>query len=40
MYHFGNHRLISENGHAKVVENGFWQGTVVYLETLVSTKFC
>ncbi|MCQ2307198.1 MAG: STAS-like domain-containing protein [Bacteroidales bacterium] len=36
--HSGNHKLISENGHAKVVENGFWQGAVIYLEITTSKE--
>lgn len=36
--HSGNHKLISENGHAEVVENGFWQGTVIYLEITTSRE--
>ena len=29
--HSGNHKLIIENGTTTVVENGFWQGTLIYM---------
>ena len=30
--HSGSHKLITENGNTAVVENGFWQGTLIYME--------
>jgi anti-sigma regulatory factor (Ser/Thr protein kinase) len=30
--HSGNHKLIVKNGKRQVVENGFWQGTLIYME--------
>ena len=30
--HSGSHKLIYENGKAEVRENGYWQGTIVYME--------
>ena len=30
--HSGNHKLIVKDGKASVIENGFWQGTLIYLE--------
>lgn len=30
--HSGNHKLIYKDGEANIVENGYWQGTIVYLE--------
>ena len=30
--HSGSHKLIIENGVTSVVENGFWQGTLIYME--------
>ena len=30
--HSGSHKLITENGNTSVVENGFWQGTLIYME--------
>jgi len=30
--HSGNHKLVYKNNETKVVENGFWQGTIVYME--------
>ena len=30
--HSGNHKLVRENGVETVAENGFWQGTLIYLE--------
>lgn len=29
--HSGNHKLTIENGTTTVVENGFWQGTLIYM---------
>lgn len=30
--HSGNHKLIYKDGQTQVIENGFWQGTIIYLE--------
>lgn len=30
--HSGHHKLITKNGQTEVVENGFWQGTLIYME--------
>ena len=30
--HSGNHKLIIKDGNTTVVENGFWQGTLIYME--------
>ena len=30
--HSGSHKLIIENGMSSVIENGFWQGTLIYME--------
>ena len=30
--HSGNHKLIIRDGNTIVVENGFWQGTLIYME--------
>lgn len=30
--HSGSHKLIIMDGHSSVVENGFWQGTLIYME--------
>ena len=32
--HSGNHFLCYENGSAKVEDDGFWQGTIVFLELI------
>ncbi len=34
--HSGNHKLVEENGQTTVVRNGFWQGTIVYMEIRTS----
>lgn len=36
--HSGNHKLISKGGETIVVENGFWQGTIVYMEISTSKE--
>lgn len=36
--HSGNHKLISKDGETVVVENGFWQGTIVYMEISTSKE--
>ena len=30
--HSGSHKLIIENGNTTIIENGFWQGTLIYME--------
>ncbi len=30
--HSGSHKLIIKDGHSSVVDNGFWQGTLIYME--------
>lgn len=30
--HSGNHKLIIKDGRTSVIENGFWQGTLIYME--------
>ena len=30
--HSGRHKLIIKDGNTSIVENGFWQGTLIYLE--------
>lgn len=30
--HSDNHKLISKNGSAEIIETDFWQGTIVYME--------
>lgn len=30
--HSGNHKLIIRDGKTSVIENGFWQGTLIYME--------
>lgn len=30
--HSGNHKLIFKDGKAEVVQNGLWQGAIVYIE--------
>ena len=30
--HSGNHKLIIKDGNTSVIENGFWQGTLIYME--------
>lgn len=34
--HSGSHKLIEENGHTTIVDNGFWQGTIIYMEISTS----
>lgn len=36
--HSGNHKLLVENGKTSVVENGYWQGTLIYLEIGTETE--
>ena len=30
--HSGSHKLITQNGHTEIIENGLWQGTLIYME--------
>ena len=30
--HSGSHKLIIKDGSSTVIENGFWQGTLIYME--------
>ena len=30
--HSGHHKLIIKDGNTSVIENGFWQGTLIYME--------
>ena len=30
--HSGSHKLITKNGQTDIIENGFWQGTLIYME--------
>ena len=34
--HSGHHKLISQGGHTEVIEDGLWQGTIVYMEISTS----
>lgn len=34
----GHHKLISKDGKTEVVENGLWQGTIVYMEITTSKE--
>lgn len=34
--HSGNHKLIHKGDVTEVVENGFWQGTIIYMEITTS----
>lgn len=34
--HSGSHKLVMKDGNISVVENGFWQGTLIYME--ISTE--
>ena len=34
--HSGNHKLIYKDGNTEIVENGLWQGTIVYMEIRTS----
>ncbi|MBQ8989256.1 MAG: hypothetical protein IJ067_06165 [Prevotella sp.] len=36
--HSGNHKLIIEGGKSSVVENGYWQGTLIYMEIGTETE--
>ena len=30
--HSGTHKLMIKDGETSVIENGFWQGTLIYME--------
>ena len=30
--HSGSHKLITKNGRTEIIENGLWQGTLIYME--------
>lgn len=34
--HSGHHKLISRKGEAEILENGLWQGTIVFMEITTS----
>lgn len=36
--HSGNHKLIYKDGNTEIVENGLWQGTIVYMEIRTSKE--
>lgn len=36
--HSGNHKLTYKNGETEVIENGHWQGTIVYMEISTSRE--
>lgn len=36
--HSGNHKLIHKGDSTEVIENGYWQGTVVYMEITTSKE--
>lgn len=36
--HSGNHKLIFKDGNTEIIENGFWQGTIVYMEITTSRE--
>ena len=36
--HSGSHKLIIKDGHKSVIENGFWQGTLIYMEIGTGTE--
>ncbi len=36
--HSGNHKLIHEGDSTAVIENGYWQGTIVYMEITTSKE--
>ena len=36
--HSGNHKLIHKGNSTEVIENGFWQGTIVYMEITTSKE--
>ncbi len=34
--HSGNHKLVLKDGETSVVKNGYWQGTIIYMEVITS----
>ena len=38
LLHSGNHKLTYKNGETEVIENGHWQGTIVYMEISTSRE--
>lgn len=36
--HSGNHKLLFKDGETKIIENGMWQGTIVYMEITTSRE--
>lgn len=36
--HSGNHKLLYKGGETKIINNGFWQGTIVYMEITTSRE--
>lgn len=36
--HSGSHLLTTTNGQTSVIANGFWQGTIIYMEIATSTE--
>lgn len=36
--HSGNHKLIHKGDSTEVIENGYWQGTIVYMEITTSKE--
>ncbi len=36
--HSGSHKLIIKDGHKSVIENGFWLGTLIYMEIGTGTE--
>ena len=37
--HSGHHKLIRKEGQTEVIDNGFWQGTIIYMELSTSKDF-
>ncbi len=36
--HSGKHKLLYKDGETKIIDNGFWQGTIVYMEITTSRE--
>ena len=36
--HSGTHKLLYKDGETKIIDNGFWQGTIVYMEITTSRE--
>lgn len=36
--HSGNHKLIHKSSNTEVIENGYWKGTIVYMEITTSKE--